>query len=181
MLFFLHLALQSYPESYVTDTEINGQKIRFRPIKPEDEPLWLDMLGNCSKESIYLRFRYMFHWNTHDIAIKFCYIDYDRELAIVAEKEVGDKRELLGVGRLIADPDHETVEYAILVIDEWQHKDLGNQLTDFCLDIAQKWNLHEIYAQTTTDNASMINVFKKRGFDIRHNNDETVDVSRKIQ
>jgi len=151
----------------------------LRPIKPEDEPLWLEMLGSCSKESLYSRFRYFFQWQSHDVATRFCYIDYDRELAIVAEIVEDGKRKLIGVGRLIADPDHETVEFAILIVDAWQNRDLGNSITDYCLDIAAHWNFRKIIAQTTTDNQRMINVFRKRGFEVTINTqDSTVDVKK---
>jgi len=63
----------------------------------------------------YSRFRTLFHWNSHDVATRYCYIDYDREVAIVAEVNEGGTRKLIGVGRLIADADHETVEYAVLI------------------------------------------------------------------
>ena len=159
----------------------DGTAVLLRPIKPEDEPLWLEMLGSCSKESLYSRFRYFFHWETHEVATRYCYIDYDREIAIVAEIIEDGKRKLIGVGRLIADPDHETVEFAILIVDAWQQKDLGNILTDYCLDIARTWNLKKIIAQTTTDNKRMIAVFKKRGFEITANsNDATVDVRKDL-
>ena len=75
-------------------------------------------------------------------------------------------RKLVGVGRLIADPDHETVEYAILILDTFQNKDLGGLLTDYCFEIAKKWGLKKIVAQTTADNKRMIAVFEKRGFEI---------------
>ncbi|MCX6249397.1 MAG: GNAT family N-acetyltransferase [Bacteroidetes bacterium] len=179
---YAHLALHPYPEKYVKRERLqDGIDVLLRPIKPEDEPLWLEMIGSCSKESLYSRFRYFFHWESHEVATRYCYIDYDREIAIVAEIVQEGKRKLIGVGRLIADPDHETVEYAILVPDAWQQKDLGNLLTDFCLDIANKWNLKRIVAQTTTDNKRMISVFRKRGFEIMINQqDTTVDVTKEL-
>jgi acetyltransferase len=139
------------------------------------------MIGNCSKESFYSRFRYFFHWETHEVATRYCYIDYDREIAIVAEIVHEGKRKLIGIGRLIADPDHETVEYAILIEDAWQHKDLGNIMTDYCMEIARKWKLKKFVAQTTTDNKRMINVFQKRGFTVSINDrDSTVDVEKEL-
>ncbi len=72
-----------------------GQPSYLRPIKPEDEPLWLDLLNSCSKESIYSRFRYNFHFDSHEVATQFCYIDYAREIAIVAELEEKGKRNSL--------------------------------------------------------------------------------------
>ena len=162
-----HLALRPYPEEYVSKTVLkDGSEITLRPIKPEDEPMWFELLGSCSRESIYSRFRYFFHWNTHDVASRYCFNDYDREIAIVAEITEEGKRKLLGVGRLVADPDHESVEYAVLVVDSWQNRGLGSLLTDYCIHIAQDWGLKRIVAQTTSDNPRMIAVFQKRGFNI---------------
>jgi len=162
-----HLAMKPYPEEYIKETKLpDGTEVLFRPIKPEDEPLWMELLGTCSKESIYSRFRYFFQWQSHEVATRYCYIDYDREIAIVAEIKDGDKKKLIGVGRLIADPDHETVEYAILISDLWQNRDIGGILTDYCFEIAKHWGLKKIVAQTTADNQRMISVFQKRGFEI---------------
>jgi len=175
---YAHLALHPYPEKYVKSTVLqDGTRVLLRPIKPEDEPMWLAMLGSCSKESLYNRFRYFFHWETHEVATRYCYIDSDREIAIVAEIVEEGQKKLIGVGRLVADPDHETVEYAVLIADAWQQKDLGNIITDFCLEVAEGGKLKKIVAQTTPDNKRMISVFQKRGFEVKINNrDSTVDV-----
>jgi|WetSurMetagenome_2_1015567.scaffolds.fasta_scaffold10103_4 acetyltransferase len=162
-----HLAMKPYPEEYIKEMKLpDGTDVLFRPIKPEDEPLWMELLGSCSRESIYSRFRYFFQWQSHEVATRYCYIDYDREIAIVAEIREGNKRKLIGIGRLIADPDHETVEYAILISDLWQNRDIGGILTDYCFEIAKHWGLKKIVAQTTSDNQRMIAVFQKRGFEI---------------
>jgi acetyltransferase len=175
-----HLMLHPYPEKYVKEVKLEDKEILLRPIKPEDEPLWLEFLKSCSKESIYSRFRYFFNWDNHKVATRYCYIDYDRELAIVAEIIENDAPKIIGIGRLIADPDHETVEYAVLITDEWQNKDLGNLLTDYCMEIAKKWNLKKFVAQTSTDNVRMIKMFEKRNFTVEEHNDSTVDVSKEI-
>ncbi len=165
---YSHLALRPYPEEFVRDIILpDGTPVVFRPIKPEDEPMWMELLGGCSKDTIYSRFRYFFRWDSHETATHYCYIDYDREIAIVAEVESGNERKLAGVGRLISDPDHESVEFAILVADKWQNKDLGGMLTDYCMEIAKTWGLKKIIAQTTSDNQRMINVLQKRGFEIK--------------
>ncbi|MDZ4182037.1 MAG: acetate--CoA ligase family protein, partial [Candidatus Cloacimonadaceae bacterium] len=53
---YAHLALRPYPEELIREVSLaDGSVIVLRPIKPEDEPMWLDMLGSCSKESIYQR------------------------------------------------------------------------------------------------------------------------------
>jgi len=177
-----HLALHPYPEKYVRTASLkDGSQIVLRPIKPEDEPMWTEMLGSCSRETIYSRFRYMFQWSMHSVATRYCFIDYDREVAIVAELEKEGTRRLIGVGRLVADPDHESVEYAVLVCDAWQNQGLGAVLTDYCLEIAREWGLKKMVAQTTTDNQRMLALFQKRGCEIEVDTDGyMVDVSKAL-
>jgi acetyltransferase len=162
---FSHLAIRPYPEEYERKaTTTGGLEITLRPIRPEDEPLWHEMLDACSPESIHMRFRALVK-HTHEMATRYCFIDYDRELAIVAELEAQDgAHKLLGVGRLVADPDHQSAEYAVLVADPWQGRGLSDLLTDYCLEIARSWGILTVRAETTPDNARMIGVLKKHGF-----------------
>ena len=178
---YSHLILRPYPESLITPTTLgDGSGILLRPIKPEDEPQWLEMLSSCSKESIYHRFRYDFYFDSHEIASKYCFIDYDREIAIVAEVEEEGRKKLIGVGRLIADPDVELMEYAVLIVDAWQKKELGHIITSYCVDIAKSRGVRKLVAETTRDNKPMISVFRKLNFKIRFNEDTTVTVTKDI-
>lgn len=160
-----HLALRPYPEEFVERARLkDGTEVLLRPIRPEDEPMWMDLLGSCSRESIYSRFRFFYNWATHEAAVRHCYIDYDRELAIVAELEDAGTRKLIGVGRLVADPGLETAEYAVLVGDPWQNRGLGGILTDFCERIARDWGARRIEAQTTSSNNRMVSLFVNRSW-----------------
>jgi acetyltransferase len=179
---YSHLALRPYPEEFVRKVRMqDGGEITLRPIKPEDEPLWMEMLASCSRETIYSRFRYFFYWQSHEVATRYCYIDYDREMAIVAETSEGGKRKLAGVGRLVADPGLESVEYAVLIADRWQDKGLGGILTDTCMEIARQWGVKKITAVTTTDNLRMISVFQKRRFKVATDlSSSLVEVSKEL-
>jgi len=162
---FGHLALRPYPVEFVEKAELkDGTGILLRPIRPEDEPMWLELLGSCSRESIYSRFRFFYNWASHEAAVRHCYIDYDRELAIVAEIEAEGSRKLLGVGRLVADPGLGSAEYAVLVGDPWQNRGLGGILTDFCERIAREWGAKRIEAQTTSSNSRMVSLFVNRSW-----------------
>ncbi len=179
---YSHLLLHPYPDKLIKKSKLNdGTPITMRPVKPEDEPLWLELLGSCSKESIYFRFRYNFHFDSHEVATQFCYIDYAREIGIVAEIKEKGKKKLIGVGRLIADPDLTSVEYAILITDAFQKKELGTILTTYCETIARNWKMKRIFAETTKDNKAMISVFKKLGFEVTYNQDTTVSVSKNLK
>ena len=179
---YAHLALRPYPEEFVRKVRMrDGTEATLRPIKPEDEPLWMSLLGSCSKESIYSRFRYFFFWQSHEVASRYCYIDYDREMAIVAETGAGESRRLVGVGRLAAEPGRPAAEYAVLVQDAWQNKGLGGLLTDYCTEIAREWGLRKLTAITTTDNPRMIAVFERRGFRVvRDLETSLVEISKEI-
>lgn len=178
---YSHLILRPYPESLISDIQLkDGNTVTLRPIKPEDEPLWIELLSSCSKESIYSRFRYDFYYDSHKVATQFCFIDYDREIAIVAEIEEEGRKKIIGVGRLIADPDVEIMEYAILITDSWQQRDLGYIMTEYCLKIAHSRGIKRVAAETTKDNKPMIAVFRKLNFKIRFNEDTTVTVYKDL-
>jgi acetyltransferase len=150
----------------------------FRPIAPEDEPLWHDMLSACSPDSIHMRFRGMVK-HTHEFATRYCFIDYDRELAIVAEIEEDGERKLAGVGRLVSDADHHDAEYAVLVADPWQGKGLSDLLTDYCLRIARQWGIGHVYAETTPDNNRMLAVLRANGFEVERKLQDGIVVGRR--
>jgi acetyltransferase len=164
---FSHLAIRPYPEEWMQPARIkDGAEVLLRPIKPEDEPLWQGLLASCSPESLRQRFRYLFKTPTHAMAARFCFIDYDREIAIVAETTEPGNRQILGVGRLIADVDHTSAEYAVLVADAWQGRGLGSLLTDYCLKICQRWGIRQVTAETAPDNLRMLTMFQRRGFSL---------------
>ena len=96
--------------------------------------------------------------------IRFCNIDYDREMAIVAEVKEGEKRRIVGIGRLIIEPDFRSSQFAVLVHDDFQGKGLGYTLIDMMIGIAQEKGLEEIYGIVLTDNDRMVKVCRKLGF-----------------
>ncbi len=178
---YAHLALRPYPEELERHVLLpDGERLLLRPIRPEDEPHWMAMLAACSRETLYMRFRYMFQWATHEAALRYCFTDYDREIAIVAEREGGEPR-LVGVGRLVAEPEHEAAEYAVLVSDAWQNRGLGGVLTDTCEEIARGWGLRRMEAQTTADNARMLALFRKRGYAIEPDDEGLMKVTKELR
>lgn len=168
---FAHLAIRPYPEQFVQSATIeDGVEVLLRPIRPEDEPHWRALLKRCSRETLRDRFSRAFEEPTHQMAVRHCYLDYDRELALVAEHQGVGENDLLGECRLMADPDRHTAEYAALIADDWQGRGLGTKLTERILEIAGKWGLQVVVAETDTDNGAMLNVFRECGFELHTNN-----------
>ncbi len=175
-----HLAISPYPgRKYSKKVTIrNGREVLLRPIMPEDEPMLINMLENASSQSLYLRFFGHVPKVTHKWLTRFTHIDYDREIAIVAEIQDEDtkEKELMGVVRIIEDAWGESAEYAILVADKWQGQGLGNLLTDYILAIAKDRNIKKIVASVLPTNSGMIHMFERRGFRIDRSSLEAYEV-----
>jgi acetyltransferase len=172
---FEHLAIRPYPEGFNRLVTLkSGLQVLLRPIRPEDEKLWHAFIASCSFESIHARFGYSFKGTTHEMGSRFCFVDYDREIAIVAEIEEGGTRKLIGVGRIVADPGHETGEYAILVGDDFHHQGLGLTLTEYCLEVARVWGLRRVVATTETTNFRMLATFRHLDFELADDREENV-------
>ncbi|MBI1313094.1 GNAT family N-acetyltransferase [bacterium] len=178
---YSHLAIRPYPEQYIREEHLSdGRPVTLRPIRPEDEPEWHELLAACSPESIHSRFRHSIGKTTHSMATRFCFIDYDREMAIVAEVGEGDDRKIAGVGRLVADVNHDTAEYAVLVGDPWQGQGLGGLLTHDCLEIARTWGIREVFGETDWDNKRMLATFRGSGFEMANIGDGIVRATLKL-
>lgn len=170
-----HLAIRPYPEQYIRRRQLrDGTEVTLRPIRPEDEPLWHDLMASSSPESIRFRFRSIFKSSDHKLAVRQCMIDYERELALVVETGTEAQRELVGIGQLMTDLNHETAEYAVIVPDPWQGKGIGGLLLDYCLEVAARWGIREVVAETDPDNRRMLAMFRKRGFSSEVRREEEV-------
>ena len=150
----------------------DGRSILLRPIKPEDESLWLKMFQNFSEESIRYRFFHIIKDTPHEMRARYCNIDYAREMGIVAELEEKGQRQILGVVRLIIEQGGKTGEIAFIVADPWQGLGLGSKMLDHMIEICKDKGLHNVYALTLPDNYRAIRLLKQRGFTIQYRNDE---------
>ncbi|MBU6236474.1 MAG: bifunctional acetate--CoA ligase family protein/GNAT family N-acetyltransferase [Planctomycetes bacterium] len=167
---YSHLAIRPYPSEFETRFRLeDGAEISLRPIRPEDETSWRAMLQRCSPESLQSRFRTVFKEATHEMATRFCFLDYDRELAFVAQETVGEKMPdvdapILGVGRLVTDADRHVAEFAILVEDAWQGRGLGLEIATHCMNVARDWGVQRIVAETRFDEPRMRGILNALGF-----------------
>jgi acetyltransferase len=170
-----HLVISPYPKKYELIWHLkDGREILFRPIKPEDEPLWLEMFQSFSEEAIRYRFFQLLKETPHEVRVRYCNIDYDREIAIVPIiKEEGTPK-ILGVGRLTIEPDGKTGEIAFIVRDKWQGLGLGAKLVDYVIEIAAEKGIKKIVAIIMRQNHKAINLVEKMGFKLEKQDDDTV-------
>jgi acetyltransferase len=175
-----HMAIRPYPEQFTRRRQLrDGVEVLLRPIRPEDEPLWHQLIASSSPESIRFRFRSIFKRSNHEMAVRHCMIDYARELALVVETGSGEQRQLIGVAQLMTDLNQQTAEYAVIVPDPWQGKGVGALLLDYCLEVAARWGIAEVIAETDPANVRMLSMFRRRGFSSVIRRDEDVVFLRK--
>lgn len=162
-----HLIISPYPTKYVSHWRLSdGSDVLLRPIRPEDEPLEHEMLTSLSAKTLKERFFQPIRQITHEMHIRLCNIDYEREMAIVAEITDGNKKRLIGIGRLIMEPDLKKGEFAVIVHDAYQGKGLGYKLVDTIIGIGHEKGVEEIYGLVLSNNMNMLNMCKKLGFTI---------------
>ncbi|MGD6852532.1 MAG: acetate--CoA ligase alpha subunit [Candidatus Bathyarchaeia archaeon] len=170
-----HMVISPYPKRYeILWLLKNGQEVLLRPIKPEDEPMWLEWFQSLSEESIRYRFFQMLKDTPHEVRVRYCNVDYDREVAMVAEIVENGKRKILGVSRLSIESDGKHGEMAFIVSDYWQGLGLGTKLVDYSLDIAKEKGVENVYAIMLQDNYRALSLTKKMGFQIEYLSDGTV-------
>lgn len=163
-------AIRPYPSQYIEPwTLANGTSVTIRPIRPEDEPLVMKFHEPISEESIYLRYFHLMKLKTrvaHDRLSRICFIDYDRELALVAEykdAQTGES-EILGIGRLSKSHGTNEAEFSMLVSDRYQNQGLGTELLRRLVIIGRDENLERIGAEILPQNIGMQRVSEKAGF-----------------
>jgi acetyltransferase len=76
---------------------------------------------------IYRFFRHMKMLSPEMLAL-LTQIDYDREMALVAIDQSITLERMLGVARVITDPDGKNTEFSIMIGDPWQGQGVGAQL-----------------------------------------------------
>ncbi len=160
-----HMVIVPYPTKYVVPWKLeDGTDVLLRPIRPEDEAIESEFINGLSEETNRYRFFNIVRNLPHSDLVRFCNIDYDREIAIVAETTEGGRRREIGVGRLIAEPDRRRGEFAVVIADQYQAKGLGRKLVDMLIDIAAERRYESIFGVVMRDNAPMLSLCREMGF-----------------
>ena len=163
-------AIRPYPAQYVSPwTMKDGTPVTLRPIRPEDEPLMVKFHGALSERSVFLRYFQLSKLSqrvAHDRLRRICFLDYDREIAIVADHAVPDtgEHEILAIGRLSKLHGRNAGEVALLVRDQYQHRGLGIELLRRLIQVARDEHLDSVQAYMLRENIEMRGLIDKLGF-----------------
>jgi acetyltransferase len=170
-------AIRPYPSQYVgTFRMADGVEVVIRPIRPEDEPLLVKFHQTLSERSVRLRYFHpmkLSQRTAHERMIRVCFNDYDRELALVAERRgTSDgagpgESEIAAIARLSKLPGGSEAEFALLVSDQYQNRGLGTELLRRLVQAARDEKLTKLSADVLAENSDMQRVCEKLGFTVR--------------
>ncbi len=186
------LAILPYPDGHDHEWQLKGgDRVTVRPIHPDDAEMLQALVRGLSAESRYFRFASAMAELPLRMLARFTLIDYDREMALVA---VAAPREtepaptalaakaadpppppahpnaapgrIVGVSRIITNPDGRSCEFSLLVADDHAGRGLGSRLMLSIIEVARSKGLAEIMGLVLSNNAAMLRLMASLGFKV---------------
>lgn len=155
--------------SFLSDNSftVGNRSVNLRLLTKDDIDLWTDFVNSCSPRSLWLRFLSPFS-ATPETAQRFCNINPDEEVAVVAELTENNQKKLIAIARLIKCRPPDEAEYAVIVTDSWQKNRLGRMLSKACLNLAQQLHFRVVNAETIQENFPIMNVLNHFHFKMKN-------------
>ena len=173
-----------YPWQYAQPWVMaDGTAVTIRPIRPEDEPLMVKFHASLSDRSVYYRYFQFIELDrriAHERLMHICFIDNDRDMALVVDyfNAATGEHEILGVGRLATLPNSSEAEFAVIISDRWQKHGVGSELLRRLLQIGRDKKLSRITAVILPENRGMQRVCEKLGVALRYDREERLVKAR---
>ncbi len=171
-----HLAILPYPAGLEREWPLKGGGLyTVRPIHPDDAEMLQALVRGVSQESRYFRFASSLPELPTRMLARFTLIDYDREMALVAvikephteaDGSVTEIERIIGVSRIVTNPDGTSCEFALLIADDFTGRGLGSRLMLAIMDVARSKGLAEIMGLILVNNAPMLRLMTSLGFQV---------------
>ncbi|HZP22669.1 MAG TPA: bifunctional acetate--CoA ligase family protein/GNAT family N-acetyltransferase, partial [Terriglobales bacterium] len=166
-------AIRPYPIHLISEWKMkDGNTVIIRAIRPEDEPAMIKFHEKLSERSVYLRYFQplkLTQRTAHERLTRTCFIDYDRELALVAEREIDGEKQILAVGRMSKLHGLNESELAAVAVDDAQHKGLGTELYRRLIEVARAEKLGKVISNMLPENREMRAMCTRLGFKMYSN------------
>ncbi len=160
----MRTAILPYPDHLRRELALGGEVLVVRPVRPQDGPGLAEMVEKSAPQDVRLRFRSGLRTLPQGWPERLSQIDYDREMALVAE---GADGAIVGVARLVGDPEGDTAEFALMVRSDHHARGLGRLLLTALLEHAQARDLREVWGDVDRENAPMLTMAAAFGFERR--------------
>jgi len=171
-----HLAIQPYPARHEQRLPLaGGGEVLVRPIQPDDAQMLQTLVRSLTPESRYMRFASAITELPAPLLARLTLIDYDREMALVAVASDGApaaeggpaSERIVGVSRIITNPDQASCEFSLLVADDFAGRGLGSRLMESIIEVAREKGLTEIDGLVLAQNSGMLRLMKNLGFAVK--------------
>lgn len=153
-------AIRPYPRNWVEEVEWQGRRLTVRPIRPEDEAQHRRFIERLDAEDLRMRIFYTRRELPHSELARLTQIDYDREIAFVAE----DGGETLGVARAACDPDNLAAEFALIVRSDLKGRGLGSLLLATLERYLRQRGTQAVFGRVLRANGAMLRLAEAAGF-----------------
>ncbi len=173
-------AIRPYPIQYTSTWKMaDGPEFTIRPIRPEDEPTMVRFHQTLSERSVYLRYFHFIKLServSHERLSRICFIDYDREMVLVAEYFSPETKqpEIIAAARLSKVHGTDEAEFGLLISDLFQKRGLGTELLRRLVKIGRDEGLRRIVGDILSANYDMQHISERLGFHITRSDDHSV-------
>jgi acetyltransferase len=169
----------SVKKRYTTQRTLdNGLSVTFRPIECTDHAEFKEFFKALSPASVHFRFLEIIKDFSNEAVERYCDLDYNQEMAIVALPKGGSK--IIAVARLILSLKDRRGEFALVIADAWQGVGLGTELLVYLIKIARDYQLEELYCVLSSDNSRMIGLAEKFGLKVKSTDGDTQEMTLRL-
>ncbi|WP_291080036.1 bifunctional GNAT family N-acetyltransferase/acetate--CoA ligase family protein [Dietzia sp. UBA5065] len=154
---------EGYPHEWAADVlGSDGRAVRIRPILPTDSDKIAHFHSSLSERTRYLRY-----FGSHDVLSdrelrRMTHVDYRDRMAFVAELGA----EIIGMAIYERLPDSTFAEVAFTISDQHQGRGLGSIFLEHLAGSAAECGIDHFEAEVLSENRSMIQVFRRAGYEI---------------
>jgi RimJ/RimL family protein N-acetyltransferase len=153
----------------------DGTPILLRTLQPEDAEELVRGFSRLSACSRRFRFLSPLHKLSPEQVRELTNVDQHDHVAIAARDESRPDHPGIGVARFVRlQQEPEAAEFAITVIDDYQHRGLGTLLLKQLLKAAQALQVRTLHGFLLADNLAMIQLLHKFKASLRRGWDNTL-------
>ncbi len=154
-----------YPKQFEFNVRTkDGMPFRIRPIKPTDEPMLHEMFYRFTQETIHQRFFASRKYFEHKDLQRFCNIDYDHDMTLVATAHEDVVTRVIGMGLYVLDSQTRYADAAFVAADAFQNRGIGTELIRRLTEIARQRGIVGYTGNVLRTNTRMLRVFEKLGY-----------------
>ncbi len=169
----------SVRKKYTTQRTLhNGLVVTLRPIECTDHAKFKEFFKALSPVSVHFRFLEIIKELPNEDVARYCDLDFNQEMAIVALPISGEK--IISVARLIMSLKDRRGEFALVIADAWQGFGLGTELLAYLIKIARDYQLEELYCVLSSNNDRMIKLAEKFGLKVKSTDGDTREMTLKL-